>query len=289
MRHPEILDFLRGEGLTVIETNGWRTAGSDVFGPRGSLNHHTAGARSGNAPSLGIILNGRPGIPPRLSHTLQSRERDRNGLDVVYLCAAGRANHAGRGGFGGLTGNSSVWGNEVEHVGTTAEPYDLGRFETTTRIHTAFAKCSHFAGDMVAEHHEWTDRKVDFLRALLDPLALREAVDRRLKPRPPTVGPIHTTPGSLEDSLRLLVSVPVRDHRGYVDLRKGVGNLPTTIGADRVLAITFAGNDPGDSNGWGPKALAPPELVDAAGVARIVVPGHEIKDGNVGVYVTVAD
>lgn len=180
-RRPEILDFLRAEGLTVIEVNGWRTRGSESFDPRGSVNHHTAGAAKGNAPSLRIVTEGRgtPGtkdyLPPPLCQVLQARD------DTCYLIAAGRANHAGAGGWKGLSGNSSVWGLEVEHVGTAAEPFPSHRYETTIKIHTAFARCSKFRAEMVAQHYEWAGpRKSDFFKGEIDPNRFRSDIASRL-------------------------------------------------------------------------------------------------------------
>lgn len=187
-RKTELLGFLRQEGLTVIETNGWKTRGSETFDPEGSVNHHTAGAASGIAPSLNICINGRAGIPGPLCHVLQSRATDPNGLDVLYLVAAGRANHAGTGGWKGLSGNSKVFGLEIEHVGTTAEPFSVARRETAVRVHAAFAKCAKFTSDTVCQHLEWTSRKVDFVKALLDPNGFRLDVSNRL--HPPIVPPV---------------------------------------------------------------------------------------------------
>lgn len=184
MRRPEVLDALRAEGLTVVEVNGWQTRGGTTFAPFGSLEHGTAGAPTGCAPSLGAIVSGgNSTTPPPLSHTLQSRCQDAAGLDVVYLAACGRANHAGVGSWGAANGNEDLWGNEVEHVNTTAEPLPDGRVETSVRIHTAFAKVSGFPAGMVAQHWEYADpdgRKSDLLRGVLDPAVLRYRVALRL-------------------------------------------------------------------------------------------------------------
>lgn len=184
-RHPEIIDFLRAEGLTVIEVNGWRTRGSEGFDPHGAVNHHTAGAAKGNAPSLRIVVEGRSDLSPPLCNVLQARD------DTCYLIAAGRANHAGAGSWKGLSGNSKVWGLEVEHVGTAVEPFPPHRYETTIKIHTAFARCSKFKAEMVAQHYEWAGpRKPDFFKGAIDPNRFRSDIAARLAGAP------HTTPAA---------------------------------------------------------------------------------------------
>jgi hypothetical protein len=86
---------------------------------------------------------------------MQSREPDGN--DIAYVIAAGRANHAGEGGWHGLSGNSSVYGLEIEHTGT--EPLPEGRQRIAAAIHAGM-----FGGDvgMIAQHYEWAGgRKID--------------------------------------------------------------------------------------------------------------------------------
>ena len=49
--------------VEYLEIDGWRGRGADTFTPKGSVNHHTAGARKGVVPSLGTCINGRPDVP----------------------------------------------------------------------------------------------------------------------------------------------------------------------------------------------------------------------------------
>lgn len=152
-----LADRLRAAGLDVVEVAGWQTRGSSSFSPRGSVNHHTAGPASGATPSLNTIVYGRPDLAGPLANVMQSREPDGN--DRAYVVAAGRANHAGEGGWKGLSGNSSVWGLEIEHTGI--DPLPQHRQEIAARIHAAM-----FTGDpaMVCQHFEWCEppgRKID--------------------------------------------------------------------------------------------------------------------------------
>jgi hypothetical protein len=155
MMDTGIAQRLRAAGIPVVEVAGWQTRGSSSFDPRGSVNHHTAGPSSGATPSLNTCIYGRPDLAGPLCNVFQSREPD--GDDVAYVVAAGRANHAGEGAWRGLSGNSSVYGLEVEHTGTSEAP--RARLERAAAIHAAM-----FSGDVgyCCQHREWTSRKVDF-------------------------------------------------------------------------------------------------------------------------------
>ena len=179
MRDTGIANRLRQAGLRVIEVAGWQTAGSESFYPAGSVNHHTAGPSSGATPSLVTCIEGRPDLPPPLCNVYQSREP--GGADIAYVIAAGRANHAGEGGWRGLSGNASVYGLEVEHTGT--DPVPAGRLELAARIHAAM-----FAGDvsMVCQHREWTTRKIDMAEGVNGD-AFRSLVAAARHPTPPEV------------------------------------------------------------------------------------------------------
>lgn len=178
------LDTLRSFGLTIREVNGCWTRGTDTLDPEGGVNHHTAGARFGFAPSLDYIVRN------VLANAVQSRETDANGLDVIYFTAAGKANHAGVGEWNGVSGNSHFVGLEVEHIGTTAEPFPSLRRETSARFHAASARHFRYAPGMVCQHHEYAKpagRKGDFARVLLDPQNFRNRVATLLAPPAPTL------------------------------------------------------------------------------------------------------
>jgi hypothetical protein len=147
---------LRSYGITVVEVDGWQSRGSSSFTPRGSVNHHTAGSANGATPSLNTCIYGRSDLPGPLCNVMQSREPDGN--DKAYVVAAGRANHAGDGGWRGLSGNSSVYGLEIEHTGTSS--ISESRRVIASTIHAAMIDGK--AGpDMCCQHFEWTSRKID--------------------------------------------------------------------------------------------------------------------------------
>lgn len=113
---------LRGNGLRVKAVQGWAARGRPYsFDPRAVVFHHTASSRAGgDAPSLGVCVNGRPDVPGPLCHVMVGRD------GTVYLVAAGRANHAGYGGpwrnIPEDSANSYSVGVEVENDGV-GEPW----------------------------------------------------------------------------------------------------------------------------------------------------------------------
>lgn len=108
-----LADVLLDAGLKVAEVPGWRTRGrGDVGTIKGVMCHHTAGALTGNMPSLRVVTNGRPGLSGPLSQLCLGRD------GTYFVVAAGRANHAGRGSWQGVRqGNSSFIGIEAENTG----------------------------------------------------------------------------------------------------------------------------------------------------------------------------
>ena len=150
-RDTGIADRLRRAGLRVVEVAGWQTRGSSSFNPRGFVWHHTAGPARGNAPSLTICTYGRAGLAGPLCNVFQARD------NTIYVVAAGRANHAGTGGWKGLSGNSSVYGIEIENTGTGSEPWRLDQLEVAAKVAAALLGNP----DMCCHHKEWTSRKID--------------------------------------------------------------------------------------------------------------------------------
>lgn len=154
MHDKGIADRLRAKGLNVVEVAGWHSRGSSTFNPQGSVDHHTAGSANGNSPSLGICINGRSGLPGPLCNVFVARD------NTCYVVAAGRANHAGLGGWRGLSGNSSVYGVERENVGYgDREPWREDQTDTAAKVHAALMEGKDVS--LVCMHKEWTTRKID--------------------------------------------------------------------------------------------------------------------------------
>lgn len=153
-RDTGIADRLRAYGLKVVEVADWRTRGSSTFTPRGSVDHHTAAGLYGNAPSLNVCINGRSDLPGPLCQVLIGRD------NTCYVIAAGRANHAGRGSYAGVTGNSNVYGVEHENTGTGTEPWRADQHETAAKVHAALLDWKR--DGFVCQHKEWAPtRKID--------------------------------------------------------------------------------------------------------------------------------
>lgn len=158
MRDLQIANRLRRVGLNVVEIDGWQTRGSSTFNPRGGVDHHTGGSNKGNAPSLGVCINGRrlrngSRLPGPLCNVLQ-------GFDgTAYVIAAGRANHAGTGSWKGLIGNSSVYGVERENDGRS--PQRAGQQASAERLWAALL--DDIDASLLCGHREWAPgRKYDF-------------------------------------------------------------------------------------------------------------------------------
>ena len=181
-------------GVPVIVVEGFATRGKPTYAPKAGLNHHTACAPgTAVAPSLGTVINGRPDLPGPLCNTLQ----DRN--DVAREVASGRANHGGAGHWRGVTGNSNLFGCEVEFSGTTAEPFSAHRFDTAARIQ-AGAALGRYDADMVCQHLEYAEpkgRKIDLLLAALQPhgglAGFRDRVQHYID-HPPGLAPVVKKP-----------------------------------------------------------------------------------------------
>jgi len=155
-----LADTLRSAGLKVVEQPGWEARGRGDMGEvKGVLIHHTAGAKTGNAPSLDIILNGRPDLPGPLSQLLLARD------GTFHVLAAGKCNHAGPGQWQGVAhGNSSFIGIEAENQGTGADPWPQVQMYAYAEGVAAILK--HIGADavMAVGHKEYArprGRKVD--------------------------------------------------------------------------------------------------------------------------------
>lgn len=108
----DLATVARSTGYPVVELSGWRTRGhGPMVDVRTVICHHTAGASTGNYPSLNVVKNGRPGLDGPLAQYGLGRD------GTIYVIAAGLCWHAGVSRDPSYT-NSHAIGIEAENTGT---------------------------------------------------------------------------------------------------------------------------------------------------------------------------
>lgn len=153
-RQTWLADVLHDGGCAVVEVDGWTTRGSSDFAPAGVVGHHTAGpAGGGDMPSLSVLIHGRPDLAGPLANVGLGRS------GTYYVIAAGRANHAGAGGWRGLTGNASVLGIEAENDGY--QPWPPAQLDAYWAGSAVLLGELGAAPAMWCRHHEWRAEKPD--------------------------------------------------------------------------------------------------------------------------------
>lgn len=152
-------------GIEILWVPGWDTRGADwVRTPIGIVDHHDASStKSGEWGSLGVIRDGRTGIPGPLSQFQIGRGLD--GRPRVAIVAAGRANHAGKGGpmwaIPKDVANSWVYGAEAANDGVS-EPYTPAANRAHLALFSSVAAVCGFPVAHVIGHKEWAPgRKSD--------------------------------------------------------------------------------------------------------------------------------
>jgi len=155
-----LAEVLEAAGCKTVELAGWQTRGRAEMGVvKGVLCHHTAGSKTGNAPSLKLIVGGRPDLPGPLSHLHLARD------GTFTVIAAGRCNHAGPGSWRGVTtGNSNFIGIEAENAGDGTDPWPDVQMEAYARGVAAILRHIGAPAGMCAGHKEYAlppGRKID--------------------------------------------------------------------------------------------------------------------------------
>ncbi len=216
-----VVKEMQAQGIPVHLELGWEGRGSSTFSPRGLVVHHTADG-PGEYPSLRIVRDGRSDLPGPLAQWGLGRS------GKVYLIAAGRANHAGSGGWRGLSGNTSVWGIEAESTGR-GDWTDAQR-RNYPRLAAALARHQPFSPDMICAHREWTPRKPD--PAGIDMPSFRAEVARLLHGSPtpsPTPPP---APIEEDDDMRISLA-PGEEDVFWIEPTTG----HSAIGVKRVIVV----------------------------------------------------
>jgi hypothetical protein len=170
----DLVATFRAAGLEVVDVRVPGRPGT--FAPVGQIIHHTAGPRSGDAPSLTTCVRGKPGVPGGLCNALFARS------GRIYVVTDGKANHAGAGSGlvlartrGGLapfgdaaaanladttTGNAYYYGWEIELDGI-GEVLSLAALEAVLRANAAVATALGWTAARSILHSEWSRRKPD--------------------------------------------------------------------------------------------------------------------------------
>jgi hypothetical protein len=171
----DLADVARSAQLHVVELDRWPARGHGPMnpsGPRTVTVHHTAGPATGDAPSLGVVRDGRPDLAGPLAHYLLARS------GTVYVVAAGLAWHTGRTREPWQANAYSI-GIEVENAGTPTDRYPAEQLEALRRLCRAL--CDHYGIPIprVLGHREICappGRKIDPLPETLDMRAFRAAL-----------------------------------------------------------------------------------------------------------------
>lgn len=200
---------------------GWQDRGSASFSPRCVVAHHTGFDRD----VTGILRNGHGNLPGPLCNV----ELRRSGH--VHVIAAGRANHAGRGGWRGLSGNSSALGIEASSAG---QSWTDAQLEAWPRICAGLLWMIGRDESWLCGHREWTSRKWDPGALNLDWLRRSTAALLRGAPGPaPTPTP---TPTIQEDEDMIMFW-----HKGGLFLVSGGKRSPGGLDPKTADALTAAG------------------------------------------------
>lgn len=127
MRLLWLPEVLRAAGLTVREVDGWRTRGSDHWGPiRGIICHATAGSRtSTDAGEISVLVNGSATAPGPIAQLYLSRS------GTWYVVASGLCYHSlwGWAGPNKDNSNSTLLGIEAQHDNRD-EPWAQAQYQS---------------------------------------------------------------------------------------------------------------------------------------------------------------
>jgi hypothetical protein len=141
-----LASICRAAGLRVVEVRGWRTRGhGPLTAVRTIVCHHTAGAATGNMPSLGTITNGRPGLDGPLANLGLARD------GTVYVVAAGLAYHAGQVRNASYANAYSIG---IEGEGTGAAPWPAVQIRAYATLCAALVKAYRLTPARVLGHKE---------------------------------------------------------------------------------------------------------------------------------------
>ena len=212
----DLADVLTKAGLDVEEVSGWKTRGrpksTGGFNPVGVLWHHTGSydsltdARDDTEYAAWLAKSGRSDLPAPLCQISISAE------GKVYICAAGRANHAGKakasGSVAGGDGNSLYIGIECMNSGKQGWPKP--QYEAMVATGAALAAYLGTSPKAQRAHKEtsvtgkWDPGMLDMDKFRRD-IAARIEANKPPAPQPEPEGPVTTNPSTRVGQARLLL------------------------------------------------------------------------------------
>lgn len=207
----DLASMLRAGGMNVIEVGGWQSRNHGSLKTVSSIIcHHTAGAATGNFPSLNVVTNGRSDLAGPLCNLGLGRD------GTVFVVSNGVAWHAG------ATINDSLYGN-YNSLGIEAENTGTGQAWPEVQVN-AYAKlcallCKHYSlsVDRVKGHKEICSpagRKVDPANLPGDMNGLRARVTGYM-----TGGDTGTPPATTKDGLELMERIIVKASADTASIR----------------------------------------------------------------------
>jgi len=155
---------LKGAGLKVSLVDGWENRGlGDVGNIFGIICHHTGVKNPSklNMPTLKSLRDGRKAEPglAALPGPLAQLGLARDG--TYFVIAAGRAAHAGKGSFKGVSGNLRYIGIEAENGGTAADAWPDIQVDAYHRGVAAILKHLGKDASFCCGHKEYAPKRKD--------------------------------------------------------------------------------------------------------------------------------
>jgi peptidoglycan hydrolase-like protein with peptidoglycan-binding domain len=155
---------LEKAGLKISLVPGWENRGlGDMGSVFGVICHHTGvkNPNKQNMPTLNSLKNGRK-AEPGLAALPGPLAQLGLGLDGTYfVIAAGRAAHAGKGSFQGVTGNLRFIGIEAENSGTPSDTWPPVQLEAYQRGAAAILKHLGKDASFCVGHKEYAPGRKD--------------------------------------------------------------------------------------------------------------------------------
>lgn len=157
----DLADVLRAADLHVVEIDGWETRGrppeTGDYDPQGILWHHTGAADRDPSSTIDdfeyavwLATVGRSDLPPPLCGLSIGRD------GTVYVCAAGRANHAGvakaSGPMPSGDGNAIYLGIECQNNGT--EGWTIVQYGAMVTAGAALSRAYAWPAERSRAHYE---------------------------------------------------------------------------------------------------------------------------------------